>query len=380
MPLTAKTFLVATLAITGIVPLSGFFSKDAILAGALFSHNPAWPAVGKIAYVLGTLAAAGTSFYMVAGLRADLRRHAPDQGRRARPRVRLDDDAPALDPGLPLGGGARPRACPPGSSAPATPSSSSSSTQPGLRPAPTRILGITGALGHLALRRGLGRGARPRLALLADVRRLAARLPRPVRGRLPRPSSGWWPTSSASTSSTTSSSSRPIEELAHGLWRIVDVFLIEGIFVNGVPQGGLRHRRRAARLAERQPPALRHRHRHRRRRRPLGRPRRGGALAMGTLLNVVLFLPLVGALVAAILPRGEGGAAQGLGALREPGWSPSSPRSGSGSASTRRAAPPEFQFETSVPWIAVAGHRLPRRARRRGAAARHAHDGARRPS
>ena len=65
MPSTAKTFLVGTLAITGIVPLSGFFSKDAILAGALFSHNAAWPAVGKIAYVLGTLAAAGTSFYMM---------------------------------------------------------------------------------------------------------------------------------------------------------------------------------------------------------------------------------------------------------------------------------------------------------------------------
>jgi NADH-quinone oxidoreductase subunit L len=65
MPSTAKTFLVGTLAITGIVPLSGFFSKDAILAGAFFSHNAAWPAVGKIAYVLGSLAAAGTSFYMV---------------------------------------------------------------------------------------------------------------------------------------------------------------------------------------------------------------------------------------------------------------------------------------------------------------------------
>jgi NADH-quinone oxidoreductase subunit L len=65
MPSTAKTFLVATLAITGIVPLSGFFSKDAILAAAFFGHNSAWPAVGKIAYVLGTLAAAGTSFYMV---------------------------------------------------------------------------------------------------------------------------------------------------------------------------------------------------------------------------------------------------------------------------------------------------------------------------
>ena len=65
MPSTARTFLVGTLAITGIVPLSGFFSKDAILSGALFSHNAAWPAVGKIAYVLGTIAAAGTAFYMV---------------------------------------------------------------------------------------------------------------------------------------------------------------------------------------------------------------------------------------------------------------------------------------------------------------------------
>jgi NADH-quinone oxidoreductase subunit L len=64
MPHTALTFGVATLAITGFVPLSGFWSKDAILGGALFSHNPAWPAVGPIAYVLGTLAALGTAFYM----------------------------------------------------------------------------------------------------------------------------------------------------------------------------------------------------------------------------------------------------------------------------------------------------------------------------
>jgi NADH-quinone oxidoreductase subunit L len=64
MPATARTFLVATVAITGVLPLSGFFSKDAILAGALFSHNAAWPAVGKWAYGLGTLAAAGTAFYM----------------------------------------------------------------------------------------------------------------------------------------------------------------------------------------------------------------------------------------------------------------------------------------------------------------------------
>jgi NADH-quinone oxidoreductase subunit L len=64
MPATAWTFLIATLAITGVVPLSGFFSKDAILAGALFSHNPVAPWSGPLAYALGTLAAAGTAFYM----------------------------------------------------------------------------------------------------------------------------------------------------------------------------------------------------------------------------------------------------------------------------------------------------------------------------
>ncbi len=68
MPGTARTFLVATLAITGIVPLSGFFSKDAILASALFAHSPmtaAYPWVGTAAYAMGTLAAAGTAFYMM---------------------------------------------------------------------------------------------------------------------------------------------------------------------------------------------------------------------------------------------------------------------------------------------------------------------------
>ena len=64
MPHTHWTFLVATIAATGIVPLSGYWSKDAILGNALFSHNPAWHEVGPIAYALGTLAALGTAFYM----------------------------------------------------------------------------------------------------------------------------------------------------------------------------------------------------------------------------------------------------------------------------------------------------------------------------
>jgi NADH-quinone oxidoreductase subunit L len=64
MPWTALTFGISTLAITGFVPLSGFFSKDAILHAAHHSHNHAWPAVGYTAYVLGSLAALGTAFYM----------------------------------------------------------------------------------------------------------------------------------------------------------------------------------------------------------------------------------------------------------------------------------------------------------------------------
>jgi NADH-quinone oxidoreductase subunit L len=64
MPHTHWTFLVATIAATGIVPLSGFWSKDAILGNALFSSNPAWHAVGPIAYAIGSLAALGTAFYM----------------------------------------------------------------------------------------------------------------------------------------------------------------------------------------------------------------------------------------------------------------------------------------------------------------------------
>ncbi len=64
MPWTAGTFFVATAAITGILPLSGFFSKDAILAGARLTENPALAWVGPAAYWIGTIAALGTAFYM----------------------------------------------------------------------------------------------------------------------------------------------------------------------------------------------------------------------------------------------------------------------------------------------------------------------------
>ncbi|MCL2625578.1 MAG: NADH-quinone oxidoreductase subunit L [Cystobacterineae bacterium] len=64
MPWTAWTFLIGTLAITGIVPLSGFFSKDAILFG-LETQQLADVHVLHTLYYLGLVAAACTAFYMV---------------------------------------------------------------------------------------------------------------------------------------------------------------------------------------------------------------------------------------------------------------------------------------------------------------------------
>ncbi len=56
LPITYWTFLVGCLAIAGIVPFSGFFSKDSILLAA-FEHN-------KILYIIGLLTAGLTAFYM----------------------------------------------------------------------------------------------------------------------------------------------------------------------------------------------------------------------------------------------------------------------------------------------------------------------------
>jgi NADH-quinone oxidoreductase subunit L len=57
MPVTATTFLVGALAISGIIPLSGFFSKDAILASAWSEGEYALWAIGILTEFL-------TSFYM----------------------------------------------------------------------------------------------------------------------------------------------------------------------------------------------------------------------------------------------------------------------------------------------------------------------------
>jgi len=65
LPITRATFLVSCLAITGIFPFSGFFSKDEILGGAFDVHPPGWPVwYGKILWAGLLIAALGTAFYM----------------------------------------------------------------------------------------------------------------------------------------------------------------------------------------------------------------------------------------------------------------------------------------------------------------------------
>ncbi|MGZ3479178.1 MAG: proton-conducting transporter transmembrane domain-containing protein, partial [Myxococcaceae bacterium] len=61
---TWATFGIATLAITGIVPLSGFFSKDAILHGAHSVELEGFPHLGQLVYGLGLFGALCTAFYM----------------------------------------------------------------------------------------------------------------------------------------------------------------------------------------------------------------------------------------------------------------------------------------------------------------------------
>ena len=59
MPITYWTFLLASLSISGVPGLAGFFSKDEILLMAYASHSGA----GKFAWFVGTLVAFMTAFY-----------------------------------------------------------------------------------------------------------------------------------------------------------------------------------------------------------------------------------------------------------------------------------------------------------------------------
>jgi NADH-quinone oxidoreductase subunit L len=65
MKITSITFAISCLAIAGIFPFSGFFSKDEILAGAWLVQPPGWPVwYGKVLWGGLLIAALGTAFYM----------------------------------------------------------------------------------------------------------------------------------------------------------------------------------------------------------------------------------------------------------------------------------------------------------------------------
>jgi len=60
MPVTFSTFVIGWLAISGIFPFSGFWSKDDILAAAWGSHGQ----LGKVLWAVGFLTAGLTAYYM----------------------------------------------------------------------------------------------------------------------------------------------------------------------------------------------------------------------------------------------------------------------------------------------------------------------------
>ncbi len=64
LPQTYRTFLIATLAIAGIPPLAGFFSKDEILYRAFSAESSLWESSGAVLWAIGLAAALITAFYM----------------------------------------------------------------------------------------------------------------------------------------------------------------------------------------------------------------------------------------------------------------------------------------------------------------------------
>ena len=65
LKLTHLAFVAYWLAICGILPFAGFFSKDEILGGAFAANAEGWVGgYGKILWVILSLAALGTAFYM----------------------------------------------------------------------------------------------------------------------------------------------------------------------------------------------------------------------------------------------------------------------------------------------------------------------------
>jgi NADH-quinone oxidoreductase subunit L len=64
MPITFWTFIIGTLALIGIFPFAGFFSKDEILASMRYAGGDGGQGIANLILVLGILGAFVTAFYM----------------------------------------------------------------------------------------------------------------------------------------------------------------------------------------------------------------------------------------------------------------------------------------------------------------------------
>lgn len=65
MPITFATYLISTLAIAGICPLSGYYSKHAILAALEHNHNESLHTLSRFILPLASITAFMTAFYMM---------------------------------------------------------------------------------------------------------------------------------------------------------------------------------------------------------------------------------------------------------------------------------------------------------------------------
>jgi NADH-quinone oxidoreductase subunit L len=64
MPITFWTFIIGTLALIGIFPFAGFFSKDEILASIRYAGTDGGQGIANLILVMGVLGAFVTAFYM----------------------------------------------------------------------------------------------------------------------------------------------------------------------------------------------------------------------------------------------------------------------------------------------------------------------------